>query len=282
MNHQNYLYLEYRRAIRKFRKLQTRFEKRVAKDTFQDLTARKRYLLLTQLRKLKQKIEQLTNRLKLAAAGGSLAFTMGLALSGHEAEAQVLGVPKVLTIDKTLANDDETDAQQNPDVALNNEGNFAIVWEEQDGSLKGKGYGGDVDQSVDFSIPGGTSTFNANPSIAINDDDQFVVAWADSNFAIKYMRYEVEDGDITSDGPYIAKDYVSGEWIDNPEVAMNNDGNFVITWEEYNGTDYDIKARYYTSENVSDGVLDVSQNDNYDQTQPSIDMDGNGNFVVTW
>ncbi|MEP3389306.1 MAG: putative Ig domain-containing protein [Reichenbachiella sp.] len=282
MKHQNYLYLEYRRALRKFRKLQTRFEKRIANNTFQELTARRRYQLLSRLRKLKEKIEQLTSRLKLAAAGGSLAFTVAFAIDSQEVQAQQ-AAPKELSIDRTLANDATTGYQQNADIALNNEGNFAIVWEdENDGSLQGKGYGGDVDQSLGFSIPGGTSTFNANPSIAINDEDQFVVAWADSNFAIKYMRYEVEDGDITADGPYTAKDYVSGEWIDNPEVAVDDEGNFVIAWEQYNGTDYDVKARYYTHENVSAGVLDVSQNTSYDQKEPSVDIDNEGNFIVVW
>ncbi|WP_420580399.1 putative Ig domain-containing protein [Reichenbachiella sp.] len=282
MKHQNYLYLEYSRALQKFRKLQTRFEKRIANNTFQALTARRRHRLLSQLRKLKQKIEQLTSRLKLATAGGSLAFTMAFALDSQEVQAQQ-AAPKTLSIDRTLANDATTGSQQDADIALNNEGNFAIVWEDDnDGSLQGKGYGGDVDQSLDFSIPGGTSTFNANPSIAINDDDQFVVAWADSNFAIKYMRYEVEDGDISADGPYTAKDYVSGEWIDNPEVAVDDEGNFVIAWEQYNGADYDVKARYYTNENVSAGVLDVSQNTEFNQTQPSVDMDDEGNFIVVW
>ncbi|MDW3208403.1 MAG: hypothetical protein R8N23_00950 [Reichenbachiella sp.] len=284
MKHQNYLYLEYRRALRKFRKLQTRFEKRIANNTFQELTARRRYQLLSRLRKLKEKIEQLTSRLKLAAAGGSLAFTMGLALGGHEAEAQVQGVPKVLSIDKTLANDATTSSQRNPSVGLNNEGNFAIVWEDNnDGSLQGKGYGGDVEQSLDFSIPLSTEdTYYVDPSIAINEDDQFIVAWADSGFAIKYMRYEVEGDEITADGPYTVIEETNEDYVYNPDVALDEDGNFVITWSQHNGSDYDVKAKYYTSDNVSAGVLDVSQNTSYDQKSPAVDIDNEGNFIIIW
>ncbi|WP_456460058.1 putative Ig domain-containing protein [Reichenbachiella sp.] len=283
MKHQNYLYLEYCRALRTFRKLQTRFEKRIANNTFQELTARRRYQLLSKLRKLKQKIEQLTSRLKLAAAGGSLAFSMGLALSGHEAEAQVQGVPKVLSIDRTLANDVTTGYQSNPSVDLNNEGNFAIVWEGADGSLQGKGYGGDVEQSLDFSIPLSTEdTYYVDPSIAINEDDQFIVAWADSGFAIKYMRYEVEGEEITADGPYTVIEETNEDYVYDPDVALDEDGNFVITWSQHNGSDYDVKAKYYTSDNVSAGVLDVSQNTSYDQKEPSVDIDNEGNFIVVW
>ncbi|MEP4091004.1 cadherin-like domain-containing protein, partial [Reichenbachiella sp.] len=280
MDYQNYLYLEYRRAIRKFRKLQTRFEKRIAKNTFQELTARRRHKLISQLNKLKQKIEQLAGRLKLAAAGGSLAFTMAIALDGNEAQAQgVPGVPKILSIDRTQANDLTTGFQQDPAIAFNNEGKFAIVWEGDDGDLRGKGYGGDVDESLNFNIPAGTGN-NSDPAIAINNEDEFVVAWQESAFAIKYMRYEVEDGVLTSDGPYTATP--GAETVHDPDVALDDNGNFVISWDQNNGEDSGIKARYYTAENVSSGVLDVTDNTNYDQDTPSVDMDNEGNFIVVW
>lgn len=294
MDYQNYLYLEYRRTIRKFRKLQTRFEKRISKDTFQDLTARRRYKVLTQLRKLKQKIEQLTSRLKLAAAGGSLAFSMAMAIdaNGQEiiaaaAAAGPSGTPKSMTVDKTLVNDATTGAQTNPDVAYNNEGNAVVVWQDIDDNIYGKGYGDDIDNTVTFEILNTAGATVNEPVVALNDEDEFIVAWAEDDggrppeqYEIKYMRYVVEDGVVTNDGPYTAASGANA--MGEVDVALDESGNFVIAWQE-EGASYDeIKAKYYNSSNASNGELAVSQNTSHDQISPSVDLDNEGNFIVVW
>ncbi|SMD34644.1 Por secretion system C-terminal sorting domain-containing protein [Reichenbachiella faecimaris] len=289
MDYQNYLYLEYRRTLRKFRKLQLRFEKRISKDTFQDLTARRRYKILTQLRKLKQKIEQLTSRLKLAAAGGSLAFSMAMApdINAQQAAAAsgVPGTPKYLTADKTLVNDETTGAQEAPEVSYNNDGNFVVIWEDNGENIHGKAYGGDVDQSLSFDVVEGININDA--AVALNDEDQFIVVWAEDDggrppaeYEIKYMRYEVEDGAITNDGPFTVASGSNG--MGEVDVAMDASGNFVIVWEENGAYNEEIKAKYYTSDNSSKEELAVSQTPTRSHTDPSIDLDEEGNFIVVW
>lgn len=288
MNYQNYLYLEYRRTLRKFRKLQIRFEKRIAKDTFQELTARRRYKILSQLRKLKQKIEQLTGRLKLATAAGALALSFGL----EDAKAQqeiipgdlvavasgVPGTPKYLTIDKTLLNDETTGSQQKPDISYNNNGHFVAVW-EQNGDLFGRAVGDDLDQGLNFEIIGGEDEYLSNPAVAFNDEGEFVVAWEETgpgNYSIKYKRFVgLED---TGTYPVASGSNAHSE----VDIDLDNSGNLVIAWQEEQSGIQEVNAIHYTAENSTDGKFTVSQNSTNDQITPSVDMDEEGNFIVVW
>ncbi|MEO9804103.1 MAG: cadherin-like domain-containing protein, partial [Reichenbachiella sp.] len=295
MSHQNYLYLEYRRTLSKFRKLQNRFEKRLANNTFQELTARKRHKLLTQLRKLKQKIVQLTSRLKLATAGGSLALSLGLMI-GAQTEGLAstgptgIGVPKTLTTDKTLLNTETDGSQENPDVAINDLGESTFVWESASNQIMGKGFGSDG-ESIEFTVTDDTFR-NVDPSVALNDEGDFVVAWSSyeltspySTYSIKYMRYEVDGDEIVPDGPYTIAQGTSTESkaLNNPDVAISEDGNFVIVWGDSETDVSDIKARYVNTENVSDLELNVTDNSPTESAkEPAVDIDDEGNFTVIW
>ncbi|WP_422361023.1 putative Ig domain-containing protein [Reichenbachiella sp.] len=302
MKHQNYLYLEYRRAIRKFRKLQTRFEKRIANHTFQELTARRRYQLLSRLRKLKEKIEQLTVRLKLTAARGSLALSLGLISTTHteglaSSGPTGIGIPKSLSVDKTLLNSDTDGDQENPDAAMNDLGESAFVWESSSNQIMGKGFGSDG-ESIEFTVTD-DSFVNTDPSVSLNNEGDFVVAWTSmeattpySTFSIKYMRYEVDGENIIADGPYTLEEGTNTayESVDSPDVALDENGNFAIVWESYDGNeqaDY-VKARYVDNENSSDLEIEVSDSYYNDYTHykfagsPAVDIANDGNFIIVW
>ncbi|NOX38732.1 MAG: hypothetical protein GXO78_14475, partial [Calditrichaeota bacterium] len=65
---------------------------------------------------------------------------------------------------------------------------------------------------------------------------------------------------------------------------MDNDGNFVVVWEDYRNGDSDIYAQRYTSDGTSLGPNFRINDDigNAWQEYPSISMDVIGNFVVVW
>ncbi|WP_420580398.1 putative Ig domain-containing protein [Reichenbachiella sp.] len=302
MSYQNYLFLEYRRTLRKFRKLQTRFEKRIANKSFQALTARKRYQILSKLRKLKQKIEQLNSRMKLAAAGGSLAFSLGLTTAvqteGLASSGPTgIGIPTKLTTDKTLLNSDTDGDQKNPDAAMNDLGESVFVWESADNQIVGKGFGVG-DEGLEFTVTADTNR-NSDPSVSINDEGDFVVAWTSmepttpySTFSIKYMRYELDGENIIADGPYTLKEgsNTTYESVDSPDVALDENGNFAIVWESYDSddpADY-VKARYVDNENTSDLEIIVSDSYYNDYTNyksagsPAVDIASDGNFIIVW
>lgn len=71
-------------------------------------------------------------------------------------------------------------------------------------------------------------------------------------------------------------------------VAMSANGNFVVTWATNDGGHWNIEAQIYNSSGVAQGAAiqvtttAVAPNPVGDQTNPSVAMDQNGNFVITW
>ncbi len=71
---------------------------------------------------------------------------------------------------------------------------------------------------------------------------------------------------------------------DRPALAMNENGDFVVTWSSYTNDDsmYDIKARIYRSGvPVGDEFL-VNATTASSQTDPDVSINGNGDFIIVW
>jgi hypothetical protein len=76
----------------------------------------------------------------------------------------------------------------------------------------------------------------------------------------------------------------------NPAVAMDNDGDYVVTWSDgywnedgQDGSSYGIYAQRYNNDGFKIGTeFPVNSTTNGDQSNPAIAMDGNGNFIIVW
>jgi hypothetical protein len=71
---------------------------------------------------------------------------------------------------------------------------------------------------------------------------------------------------------------------EDPAIARDPSGNFVITWEDYRNGNYDIYFQRYNSSGTPLGT-NFKVNDDIgtsDQYSPAIAMDGSGNFVIAW
>jgi Ca2+-binding RTX toxin-like protein len=75
----------------------------------------------------------------------------------------------------------------------------------------------------------------------------------------------------------------------NPAIAMDPDGNFVVTWSSsgQDGSGYGIYAQRYQDDGQSDatpvgGEFRVNTYTTSTQSRSAIAMDADGNFVVTW
>jgi hypothetical protein len=81
-----------------------------------------------------------------------------------------------------------------------------------------------------------------------------------------------------------ANDDVGTAYQYTPAVAMDNSGNFVITWQDLRDGNYDILAQRYDLSGIPLGS-NFKVNDDLDtlyQYGPVIAMDSPGNFVITW
>ena len=71
----------------------------------------------------------------------------------------------------------------------------------------------------------------------------------------------------------------------SPDVAIDTDGNFVITWQS-NGQDgdgYGVYAQRYNSAGAVQGSeFRVNTYTTVSQSSPSVAMDASGDFIITW
>ena len=188
-------------------------------------------------------------------------------------------------------NDDVgTSRQYSPSIAMDGSGNFVIVWQDyrsgnydiyfQRYSSNGEAIGVNTKANDDA----GTAS-QWDPSIAMDGSGNFVIVWVDyrnGNSDIYYQRYNSSG---VAEGVNTKADDDAGtaeQW--DPSIAMDGSGNFVIVWQDYRSGNYDIYFQRYSSNGEAIGVNTKANNDAgiAGQLDPSIAMDGSGNFVIVW
>jgi hypothetical protein len=194
----------------------------------------------------------------------------------------------------TKVNDDVgTSTQVYPSVALDEIGNFVIVWQDyRNGDYNPDIYyqrydSSGIAQGINIKVNDDTGIVRQYfSSIAMAGSGNFVIVWEDyrnGNYDIYYQRYNssgIAQGVNTkvNDDAGIAGQYSSS-------IAMDRNGNFVIVWVDTRNGDYwDIYSQRYNSSGIANGV-NTKVNDDAEtahQDSPSIGMDLSGNFVVVW
>jgi hypothetical protein len=180
------------------------------------------------------------------------------------------------------------------DVASESNGDFVIVWHSlsQDGSpygviarrfdSAGTGIGGE------FQVNTFTTSYQVYPKIASDSDGDFVVTWQslgqDAGF------YGVFAQRFNSSGAFLGAEFRVNSFTpanqQNPEVALDADGDFVIVWESFNenvGFGYDVFAKRFNSAGVLQATqFQVNTYSFNNQYEPAVAVRANGDFAVVW
>ncbi len=201
-----------------------------------------------------------------------------------------------------LINTYTTSSQKKPAVAMDSTGNFVVVWQSYGQTLLpsgvDQGYGifgqrynsSGVAQGTEFHINTFTTGFQANSSIARDNDGDFVVVWqsgnqtGDDGYGIYAQRYT--SSGATAGTEFRVNTYTTN-FQANSSVAMDSTGNFVIVWQskiqEGQSNYYGIYGQRYNSTGVAQGTeFRINSYTSNTQKEPSIAMDSDGDFVVTW
>ncbi len=185
-----------------------------------------------------------------------------------------------------------TGYQGNPDVALDDAGNFLVVWESetQDGSLKGV-YGQRFDNSGapagDEFLVNTTFASDQNDPVAVATDGNFLVAWEDEGFdgSSETVVMQAFDGAGTPLGGEVqVNTFTTGDQED-PSIAVGADGSFAIAWESdgQDGSDEGIFAQLFDASRQPLGdEVQVNLHTPFNQENPAIAADGQGGFYVVW
>ncbi|WP_372718456.1 DUF4347 domain-containing protein [Novipirellula sp.] len=187
-----------------------------------------------------------------------------------------------------VANTTTSGTQKNSIIGMNNQtGEFVIAWQgngAQAGEVDSAGIFAqrfDADGAAvgsEFRVNSSTFGTQYDAAISVNTNGDFVIAWDDSS-GVHFQRF---DDNANEQGSQVT---VSGStFAGNASLAMHSDGSFVIVWRQSGAiTPSDVYLqRYSNTGNTVESTQTVATTSSFDQEDPSIAMDENGNFIVVW
>ena len=189
------------------------------------------------------------------------------------------------------ANTHTSNKQENPAIAMDGFGNFLVVWNSylQDGSSNGvfgRRFDSNCSPAVDeFQVNTTISGNQREPSVAMDAGGNFVVVWygpGENEEDIFARRFDPNGQPLGSE--FRVNTYTNDRQL-YPDVAMNNDGSFVIIWESINIPEQgkkEICGQLYDSTGSSIGAEFVINEEASDSRYPDVAMDADGNFAVVW
>ena len=177
-----------------------------------------------------------------------------------------------------------------PQVAMDNNGNAIIVWWQHNGSnfqiFKSEYRNGSWSHPVGLSnniSPNGQDA--ANPQVAMDNNGNAIIVWhQNSGTGNQIYKSEYRNGSWSH--PAYLSDNISPDGSDAryPRVAMDNNGNAIIVWDQLDGSNSQIFKSEYRNGSWSHPT-DLSNNispDGQNAYNPKVVMDGNGNSIIVW
>ena len=192
-----------------------------------------------------------------------------------------------------LVNNFTTNDQRYPSVAMNESGEFVIVWQSsgQDGDGLGvfaKRYLSNGSKiGGEFQVNSYNSSDQVLPDISMSENGSFIITWSSygqdsSEYGIYAQRYLSNGSKIG--GEFQVNSYTSAAQF-NSEIAVNESGEFVIVWQSYgqDGDGFGIYAqKFYSNGSAMGSEFLVNVNTTSNQAYSSVAIAPNGRFVVTW
>lgn len=181
-----------------------------------------------------------------------------------------------------------TKDQYNAATATAPNGDFVVVWEHYfsatDVDVYARPYfaNGTPKTLLDIKVAGATAVEH-QPRAAMASNGDFVVVWEQSGSPdrVNYRRYAA-DGTARDANP-VAVDSTQTQDQANPDVAMYDNGDFVVAWEYYaTSTDTDIRERAFSANGTPKySSKSVAVTTDYEHN-PRIAAQAGKGFAVAW
>ncbi len=170
---------------------------------------------------------------------------------------------------------------ENVEMAIQDDGSFLAVFSVS-GALKVRRFAPDGTLLLDEQVAGG-SPYVPQASISARSDGRFVVAWSLFSGEVSARVFNPEGVPL---GPVVTADTTSGLKF-GPRVAMGPQGEFVVVWLTFAGTDPSsgrplgsFQAQRYGPGSRPRGEK-IPVSDHYGGSV-HVAKDGAGNFLVIW
>ena len=201
-----------------------------------------------------------------------------------------------LLVDGTLVgapitvSDDSGDAQSDPAIGIDAQGNFVVTWtRDVAGLLSVRMRRFDVNgvaQGSEDPVHSDTTDNHFESDIAVKASGEFIVIWASGyldGFGDVFTRHFSNSGVATS-AEFRANTTTGFQQV-NPKIALNSAGNYALAWEAQGmQVGWDIAYRLF-----DDGGLPLSGEVpvnhivfNGDQRRANLAIDANSNVAVAW
>jgi hypothetical protein len=180
---------------------------------------------------------------------------------------------------------------RNPRVAMDDNGNAIVTWEQEDGTFpqifkseyRNGAWTHPGDLSDNISPDGQYALY---PDVAMDDNGNAIITWEqnDVNYNRQIFMSEYRNGAWTHPGDLNEKISPDGGEAYDPHVAMDDNGNAIITWRQNDGSNEQIFiSEYRNGAWTHPGDLsDKISPDGGDAREPDVAMDNNGNAIITW
>ena len=188
-------------------------------------------------------------------------------------------------------NTETSNVQWRPDVAMDADGDFVVVWESQaqDGDLGGI-YAQLYDSSGntvggEFIVNTTTGGDQGEPAVAMDTDGDFVVVWRSPVAGSDEIFARLFNADGTPASAEIPVNTTTSMTQNGPDVAMDAGGDFVVVWSS-DGQDGDSGGIYGQRFTAGGSTAGSEFRVNYvtagSQDKAAVAMDSDGDFVVAW
>ena len=166
------------------------------------------------------------------------------------------------------------------DISMNSIGNAVAVWRSNnpDGIFanfydKNRGWKGAVQISRGDELI---------PKVAISDNNEAVTIWPQmTNILGKQDLYATHFKNNRWNSVPTLLEYKDGSVGISVDVGIDKDGNAIAVWDQFDGNEKSIYARFYTSQNGWEEAH-LLENNNNKALAPKIAMNKNGDAVVVW
>lgn len=186
-----------------------------------------------------------------------------------------------------------------PQTIVQPNSDFIVVWSQSEAvTIANRNIVGTRFQSngsaigEEFAISTVTLTSQDQPNVAVHHDGAFVVTWRANGSIGDDPDWSVQARRVASDGTPLGSHFqvntlTSGAQT-NPDIALENDGDFLVVWQSSVSSGDDsiaesIQGRFYNSNGTAVGSeFQVNSGTFASQTSPVIEATAATTFLVMW
>lgn len=183
--------------------------------------------------------------------------------------------------------------QRDPDIAMNADGEFMVVWSEQIGSdnnIVARRFAADGSPIGEaFLVNQQTEGSQQFASVAMDDTGNAVVVWqteAETEGGVSARLYSFLGLPLSSE--FTVNEFSPGDQS-APSVAMDPSGTFVVAWQSFGQEGdpldyyYGIYARSFDSNGIPLGEeVQINTTSEWTQMNPDVSVNRDGDLVIVW